>query len=98
MISNYVIVVYVSSDPGTYMILIQFTLQNWVWHRPSAGQVGTVNPPGLGPSLSGVKIFTPSWLSPHQRARIVAPARITARGSPAARGNASEDLFHFTVQ
>jgi hypothetical protein len=27
MMSNYVIVVYVSSDPGTYMVRIQFTFQ-----------------------------------------------------------------------
>jgi hypothetical protein len=33
MMSNYVIVVYVSSDPGTYMVRIRFTFQNPVWHR-----------------------------------------------------------------
>jgi hypothetical protein len=27
MMSNYVIVVYVSSDPGTYMVRIRFTFQ-----------------------------------------------------------------------
>jgi hypothetical protein len=32
MMSNYVIVVYVSSDPGTYMVRIRFTFQNRVWH------------------------------------------------------------------
>jgi hypothetical protein len=30
MMSNYVIVVYVSSDPGTYMVCIRFTFQNRV--------------------------------------------------------------------
>jgi hypothetical protein len=32
MMSNYVSVVYVSSDPGTYMVRIRFTFQNRVWH------------------------------------------------------------------
>jgi hypothetical protein len=32
MVSNYVIVVYVSSDPGTYMVRIRFAFQNRVWH------------------------------------------------------------------
>jgi hypothetical protein len=32
MMSNYVIIVYVSSDPGTYMVRIRFTFQNRVWH------------------------------------------------------------------
>jgi hypothetical protein len=31
MMSNYVIDVYVSSDPGMYMVRIQFTFQNRVW-------------------------------------------------------------------
>jgi hypothetical protein len=31
MMSNYVSVVYASSDPGTYMVRIRFTFQNWVW-------------------------------------------------------------------
>jgi hypothetical protein len=31
MMSNYVIAVYVSSDPGTYMVRIRFTFQNRVW-------------------------------------------------------------------
>jgi hypothetical protein len=31
MMSNYVIAVYVSSDPGTYMVHIWFTFQNRVW-------------------------------------------------------------------
>jgi hypothetical protein len=35
MMSNYVIAAYVSSDPGTYMILIRFTFQNRVWQRDS---------------------------------------------------------------
>jgi hypothetical protein len=30
MMSNYVIVVYVSSDPGTYMVRIRFAFQNQV--------------------------------------------------------------------
>jgi hypothetical protein len=30
MMSNYVIVVYVSSDPSTYMVRIRFTFQNRV--------------------------------------------------------------------
>jgi hypothetical protein len=30
MMSNYVIVVYVSSDPGTYMVRIRFAFQNRV--------------------------------------------------------------------
>jgi hypothetical protein len=32
MMSNYVIAVYVSSDPGTYMVHIWFAFQNRVWH------------------------------------------------------------------
>jgi hypothetical protein len=32
MMSNYVIIVYVSSDPGKYMVRIWFTFQNQVWH------------------------------------------------------------------
>jgi hypothetical protein len=35
MMSNYEIVVYVSSDPGTYMVRIRFTFQNRVSHHPS---------------------------------------------------------------
>jgi hypothetical protein len=31
MMSNYVIDVYVSSDPGKYMVRIRFTFQNRVW-------------------------------------------------------------------
>jgi hypothetical protein len=31
MMSNYVIAVYVSSDPGMYMVRIRFTFQNRVW-------------------------------------------------------------------
>jgi hypothetical protein len=31
--SNYVIDVYVSSDPGTYMVCIQNTFQNRVSHK-----------------------------------------------------------------
>jgi hypothetical protein len=31
MMSNYVIVVYVSSDHGTYMVRIRFAFQNRVW-------------------------------------------------------------------
>jgi hypothetical protein len=38
MMSNYVIAVYVSSDPGTYMVRIRFTFQNRVWHTTSAPQ------------------------------------------------------------
>jgi hypothetical protein len=33
MMSNYVIVVYVSSDPGTYIVRIRFTFQNRVVHK-----------------------------------------------------------------
>jgi hypothetical protein len=33
MMSNYVIAVYVSSDPGTYMVRIRFAFQNRVWHK-----------------------------------------------------------------
>jgi hypothetical protein len=33
MMSNYVRAVYVSSDPGMYMIRIRFTFQNWVRHK-----------------------------------------------------------------
>jgi hypothetical protein len=36
MMSNYVIAVYVSSDPGTYMVRIRFTFQNRVWHNFSS--------------------------------------------------------------
>jgi hypothetical protein len=32
MMSNYVIAVYVSADPGTYMVRIRFAFQNQVWH------------------------------------------------------------------
>jgi hypothetical protein len=32
MMPNYVIAVYVSYDPGTYMVCIRFTFQNRVWH------------------------------------------------------------------
>jgi hypothetical protein len=31
MMSNYVSAVYVSSDPGMYMVRIRFTFQNRVW-------------------------------------------------------------------
>jgi hypothetical protein len=48
MMSNYVIDVYVSSDPGTYMVRIQFTFQNRVW------QLGKVYKP-QGPT--GAKNF-----------------------------------------
>jgi hypothetical protein len=34
MMSNYVIDVYVSSNPDTYMVRIRFTVQNRVWHKP----------------------------------------------------------------
>jgi hypothetical protein len=33
MIFIYVIAVYVSSDPGTYIVRIRFTFQNWVWQN-----------------------------------------------------------------
>jgi hypothetical protein len=33
MMSNYVITLYVSSDPDTYMVRIRFTFQNRVWHK-----------------------------------------------------------------
>jgi hypothetical protein len=37
MMSNYVIAVYVSSDPCTYMVRIRFTFQNRVWQlHPSS--------------------------------------------------------------
>jgi hypothetical protein len=36
MMSNYVIAVYVSSDPGMYMVRIRFTFQNRVWHNVSS--------------------------------------------------------------
>jgi hypothetical protein len=39
MKSNYVIDVYVSSDPGTYMVRIRFTFQNRVWHINSSGHI-----------------------------------------------------------
>jgi hypothetical protein len=32
MMSNYVMTVYVSSDPGMYMVRIRFAFQNRVWH------------------------------------------------------------------
>jgi hypothetical protein len=35
MMSNYVIAVYVSSDPGTYMVHIRFAFQNRVCQLPS---------------------------------------------------------------
>jgi hypothetical protein len=33
MMSNYVIAVYVSSDPSMYMVRIRFTFQNRVWQK-----------------------------------------------------------------
>jgi hypothetical protein len=42
--SNYVIAVYVSSDPGTYMVRIRFTFQNRVWHAPCT----TIGIPDVG--------------------------------------------------
>jgi hypothetical protein len=36
MMSNYVIVVYVSSDPGTYIARIRFSFQNRVWQYDSS--------------------------------------------------------------
>jgi hypothetical protein len=33
MMFIYVIAVYVSSDPGTYMVRIRFTFQNRVWQQ-----------------------------------------------------------------
>jgi hypothetical protein len=36
MMSNYVIAVYVSFDPDTYMVRIRFTFQNRVWHNFSS--------------------------------------------------------------
>jgi hypothetical protein len=51
-----------------------------------------------GPSLSSAKVFTPPWLSPHQRARIAAMAQITAQRSPVARGAELVILFsHCTM-
>jgi hypothetical protein len=35
MMFIYVIAVYVSSDPGTYIVRIRFAFQNRVWHSPS---------------------------------------------------------------
>jgi hypothetical protein len=35
MMSNYVTAMYVSSDPGTYMVRIRFTFQNRVWQYNS---------------------------------------------------------------
>jgi hypothetical protein len=36
MMSNYVVIVDVSSDPGTYMVCIRFTFQNRVWQASFA--------------------------------------------------------------
>jgi hypothetical protein len=33
MMFIYVIAVYVSSDPGTYIVRIRFAFQNRVWHQ-----------------------------------------------------------------
>jgi hypothetical protein len=33
MMSNYVIAVYVSSDPSTYMVRIRLTFKKRVWHQ-----------------------------------------------------------------
>jgi hypothetical protein len=41
MMSNYVIAVYVSSDPRTYMVRIRFTFQNRVWHLVTANKILT---------------------------------------------------------
>jgi hypothetical protein len=53
MMSNYVIAVYVSSDPGMYMVRIRFTFQNRVWH---AASLVVMNPM---PSSLGVRRHTP---------------------------------------
>jgi hypothetical protein len=39
MMSNYVIVVYMSSDPSTYMVHIRFVFQNRVW-QPTGQREG----------------------------------------------------------
>jgi hypothetical protein len=49
MMSNYVIVVYVSSDPGTYMVRIQFTFQK----LGVIGARGTLSRAGPGWAGSG---------------------------------------------
>jgi hypothetical protein len=43
MMSNYIIAVYVSSDPGTYMVRIRFTFQNRVWQSHSTLVVARVS-------------------------------------------------------
>jgi hypothetical protein len=43
MMSNYVIVVYVSSDPGTYMVRIRFAFQNRVSHQQGSNNSLTVS-------------------------------------------------------
>jgi hypothetical protein len=40
MMSNYVIAVYVSSDPGTYMVRIRFTFRNRVRYIENKGTSG----------------------------------------------------------
>jgi hypothetical protein len=67
MISNYVIVVYVSSDPGTYMVCIQFTFQNQMSQWPGTGPQASLGPTpasrGFGPCTT------------HRLADRVGPAR-----------------------
>jgi hypothetical protein len=43
MMSNYVIAVYVSSDPSTYMVRIQFAFQNRVWQESASALVNIVH-------------------------------------------------------
>jgi hypothetical protein len=58
MMSNYVIAVYVSSDPGTYMVRIRFTFQNRVWHRSSTiAREFRISPK----SVKTAPWDTPSW-------------------------------------
>jgi hypothetical protein len=47
MMSNYVIAVYVSSDPGTYMVHIQFTFQIRVWQLVWSYRAIYTTPPWL---------------------------------------------------
>jgi hypothetical protein len=77
IMSNYVIAVYVSSDPGTYMVRIRFAFQNRVWqpcprspvlmtigaHAPASPplHLGSLVADAWGPDVS---IFSPNQIPP----------------------------------
>jgi hypothetical protein len=52
MMFIYVIAVYVSSDPGTYIVRIRFTFQNRVWQSPGSFDLF------LTPEIRSTKLWT----------------------------------------